>query len=220
MTRRTLLRCGILAPLLYGLADALAGARWAEYSFRDQTISELGALGAPSRPLFAALLVLTYVLLVAFGVGVRRSAGPRHGVRAAGGFIVGFGALALTVGQLASMRPRGTEQGLSGALHLVEGGVAMVLVLAAMGLAASALGGRFRRYTIATIIVMLAFGAWSATDAPRIEAGLPTPWVGVRERIFWYAYQAWFLVLSVVLLREGARPMETQPTESRRKGHP
>lgn len=39
-------------------------------------------------------------------------------------------------------------------------------------------------------------------EAPRIEAGLPTPWVGVRERIFWYAYQLWFLVLPVTLLRE------------------
>lgn len=23
-----------------------------------------------------------------------------------------------------------------------------------------------------------------------VEAGLPTPWVGVKERIYWYAYQA------------------------------
>ena len=45
MRRRVLLASGIVAPLLYALADALAGTRWEGYSFRDQTISELGAIG-------------------------------------------------------------------------------------------------------------------------------------------------------------------------------
>ena len=47
--RRALLLCGVLSPLLYAAADVLAGLRWDGYSFRDQTISELGAIGAPSR---------------------------------------------------------------------------------------------------------------------------------------------------------------------------
>ena len=76
------------------------------------------------------------------------------------------------------------------------------MVLGAMGFAATAFGRRFRLYTIATIAVVLVFGAWSVMDAPRIEAGLPTPWVGVKERIFWYAYQSWFVVLAVTLFRE------------------
>lgn len=61
---------------------------------------------------------------------------------------------------------------------------------------------QIRLYTIATIAVVLMFGAWSGMEAPRIEAGLATPWVGVEERIFRYAYQLWFLVLAVTLLRE------------------
>jgi hypothetical protein len=59
MVRRILLLCGVLSPLLYALADALAGMRWEGYSFRDQTISELGAIGAPSRPLFSSLFSAT-----------------------------------------------------------------------------------------------------------------------------------------------------------------
>ncbi len=42
MVRRLLLFCGILSALLYAVADALAGLRCEGYSFRDQTISELG----------------------------------------------------------------------------------------------------------------------------------------------------------------------------------
>lgn len=146
--RKPWLVCGILAPLLYAAADALAGLRWAGYSFRDHTISELGAIGAPSRPLF------------------------------------------------------------SGLLHLVEGAVAVAMVLAAIGFAASALGWRFRVYSAVTVVLVLAFGAWSGMDAHRVEAGLATPWLGVKERVFWYAYQLWFAVLAVTLLREapGAGP--------------
>ncbi len=208
MLRRILLLCGVLAPLLYAVADALAGLGWEEYSFRDQTISELGAIGAPSQPLFAALLIPSYLLLVAFGVGVWQSAEGRRGVRVAAGLLIGYGVLALTVGQFASMRPRGTEQGLAGPLHLIEGGVAMLLLLSAMGFAATALGRRFALYTIVTIAVMLAFGGWSAMEIPRVEGGLSTPWVGVKERIYWYAYQLWFILLAVTLVRQDTRERE------------
>jgi Protein of unknown function (DUF998) len=200
--RRILLLCGVLSPLLYAVADALAGLRLEGYSFRDQTISELGAIGASSRPLFSILLIPVYLLLAAFGVGVWRSAGGSRGLRVAGGLLVGLGVLALTVGQLVPMRPRGTGQGLAGALHLAEGAVAMLVLVVAMGFATTAFGRRFRLYTLATMALMLAFAAWSALKAPRIVAGLPTPWVGVEERIFWYSYQLWFVVLALTLLRK------------------
>lgn len=202
MIRRILLFCGIFSPLLYALADVLAGMQWEGYSFSDQTISELGAIGAPSRPLFSAMLIPVYLLLIAFGIGVWRSAARRRSIQVAGGLLVAFGILALTVGQFVPMQPRGSEQGLTGLLHLVEGMVAMLLLLVAMGFSATAFGRQFRLYTILTVIVMFTFGLWSGMDAPRIEAGLATPWVGLKERIFWYAYQLWFMALAITLLRE------------------
>ncbi|HSH12437.1 MAG TPA: DUF998 domain-containing protein [Desulfurivibrionaceae bacterium] len=216
--RLLLLLCGVASPLLYALADALGGLRWAGYSFRDQTISELGAIGAPSRPLFAALLVVVYLLFTAFGVGIWKSAQGRRRLRLAGGLLIGLGVLALTVGQFAAMQLRGTEQGISGALHLIEGAAAMILLLAAMGFAGAALGRGFALYTIATVAVMLSFGGWSAMEIPLVEAGLPTPWVGVKERIYWYSYQLWYIVLSIKLLREtdGARETSRASTMAAR----
>jgi hypothetical membrane protein len=201
MNRRVLLLCGVLSPVLYALADAVSGLLLAGYSFRDQTISELGALGAPSRPLFSALLFVVYLLFVAFGVGVWRCAAGRRALRVVGGLLIALGVLALAVGMFVPMRPRGTEQGLMGALHLIEGVIAMLLVFTAMGFGAVSFGTRFRIYTIATMVVMLVFGAWSGTAVQQIEAGAPTPWIGVIERIWWYAYQAWFAVLALTLLR-------------------
>jgi len=111
--RRILLFCGVLSPLMYAMADVLAGMRWDGFSFRDQTISELGAIGAPSRVLFSILLIPTYLLLIAFGAGVWQSAAARRTVRMVGALLIGFGVLALTVGQFVPMRPRGTEHGLT-----------------------------------------------------------------------------------------------------------
>jgi hypothetical membrane protein len=197
-----LLACGIAVPLLYAVADLVAGVQWKGYSFRDQTISELGAIGAPSRTLFSVLLVVVYALMVAFGVGVRKVAGGNRRLRVVGGLLVGLGLLALTVGQFAAMRSRGTDQGSAGALHLMEGMVAMLMTFTAMGIAATAFGQRFRYYTIATILLALGFGAWASLEVPQVEEGLATPWLGVKERIFWYGYQSWFAVLALRLLRK------------------
>src|SRR5262245_18817887 len=154
LSRKILLLCGVVSPLLYALADALAGMRVPGYSFRDQTISELAAIGDPSRPLFSALLIPVNLLLVAFGVGVWQSAVDRRKLRLVGDLLIGLGVMALTVGQFVPMRPRGTQQGLTGAPHLAEGAVAVLILVAAMVIAATVLGGWFRVYTIITIVVM------------------------------------------------------------------
>jgi len=214
--RRILLLCGVLSPLCYAAADLLAGLRSEGYSFRDQTISELGAIGAPSRLLFSLLLIPVYSLLVAFGVGVWQSAVGAGRLRVAAGFLIGLGVLALAVGQFVPMHSRGIEQGLAGALHLIEGAVAMLLLLAAMAFAAAASGRGFRIYTVATVAIVLVFALWGSVDAPRVEAGLETPWLGIKERIFWYAYQLWFLVLAIVLLRRQTGEGKFQPRASGR----
>jgi hypothetical protein len=200
MANKVLLICGILSPVLYAVSDVLAGLQWAGYSFRDQTISELAAIGAPSRPLFAVLLLIVYGLMLAFGVGIWKASPGNPRLRLVSVLIICVGVMALTVGQFAPMRPRGTEQGFMGAMHLIEGLVAMVMIFAAMGIAANAFGAHLRVYTIATIVLALGFGVWAGLEAPRIEQGLPTPWVGVKERIFWYGYQSWYIVLALRLL--------------------
>ena len=55
--RRLLLICGILASLLWIGTDIVAGVLWEGYSFVDQAVSELSAIGAPTRPLVVPLLL-------------------------------------------------------------------------------------------------------------------------------------------------------------------
>ncbi len=54
-----------------------------------------------------------------------------------------------------------------------------------------------------------AFAGWAAMDSMRIQAGLETSWVGLKERISFYSWHVWFIVLAVTLLRRhlaAARP--------------
>jgi hypothetical protein len=59
------------------------------------------------------------------------------------------------------------------------------------------------------MLLLSVFGALAGMDIPRIGADLPTPWVGLWERINIYATMLWIGALAVSLLRaQGERPRE------------
>ena len=76
--QKVLLICGIIASLLYGAIDILGGMVWHGYSFASQAISELTAIGAPTRQLLAPLYPIYSLLMIAFGLGVLILAGQRR----------------------------------------------------------------------------------------------------------------------------------------------
>jgi hypothetical protein len=87
---KALLVAGIAAVGVYGLGDLLSGLLYDGYSFKDQWISELTAFGSPVRPLMVAAILVHGLLLVAFGVGVWRSA-DRRSLRWVGLLLVAAG---------------------------------------------------------------------------------------------------------------------------------
>ena len=70
MIRRALLVCGILSSLLYVAMTVFIAMRWENYDSASQTISELSAVGAPTRSLWAGAGAVYTVLVIAFGWGV------------------------------------------------------------------------------------------------------------------------------------------------------
>jgi len=195
-----LLICGIVAPLLWVGTDIFAAMSTEGYSYANQAPSELSAVGAPTRPLWLAMSFLYSPLVIAFGVGVFRSAGQNRALRITGILLIVSGAVGFLWLPF-PMHPRGAERTFIDTMHVVMAGVTVFLMILFIGFGAAARGKWFRLYSILTILAMLGFGALTSMQAPRIDVG-PTPWMGLFERVSAYAPMLWMLVLAIVLLRE------------------
>jgi hypothetical protein len=195
-----LLVSGIAAPLLYVATDLILTMRWEGYSYWDQTISELNAIGAPTRTLSIVLGIVGYACLAAFGVGVWKTAATNRRLRVSAAALVVLGVLGWFGVPFFAMHLREAEETLTDTLHVAQLAVAGPLLLVVIGFGAAAFGGWFRLYSAGTVLVTLAFGAWAGTYGTDIADDLETPWVGLIERVSVYAYQLWIAVFAAALL--------------------
>jgi len=206
MVRKILLGCGIASSVLYVASDIFISWWDPNYSYRDQSFSELLAPGSPTRPLVLVLLAIPYgVLVTAFGVGVWQAAGGRRTGRITGALLVGYAVTGAVTGVFLSAATRevleaGKETWRNN-LHIPGTAVSVLCVLLAIGFGSTLLGRRFRYYSYATILAILLFGVLAGAQAGRIEANQPTPWLGIEERGNVYAIMLWVVGLAMGLLR-------------------
>ncbi len=203
-----LLVCGALAALVYLVADVLGSLRYPGYNFTAQGVSELMAVGAPSKRLVDSVFIVYGVLALAFAVGVLRESSGKRALRVAG-LLLGLYAIAGTFGPLFPAHPRGVGNFSDNVPHMILTAVLVVLMLAALGFAATALGKVFRMYSLATLGTIVALGIVSGVYASRMAARQPTPGFGIVERALIYAYLVWVAVLGVLLMRRRAVSTET-----------
>ena len=195
---RALLLSGILSSLLYVAMNVFIPMRWTDYSAVSQTVSELSAVGAPTRSLWVALATIYSLLYAAFGWGVWLSAQRDRRLRIVGALTIAQGVTSLF---WPPMHLRGAAFSPTDAMHIVFAMITLLLMLLTIGFGARAFGTRFHRYSIATILVFVVFGALTGMEGPAIAKNLPTPWIGVWERINIAAFMLWVIVLSSAILR-------------------
>jgi hypothetical membrane protein len=209
-TRQVLLACGILSPALYVATDILGGLRYDGYSFTSQAISELMARGAPSEQFVDPLFLIYGVLLLSFGAGVfREGIGRNRHLRIAGVLLMANAALGFTGPTLFEMSQRGAGSLGGDTPHIVLTGLLSFLILLSIGFGGWAMGWTFRRYSLGTLLVVIAFGAMTAPNAALLAAGQPTPNFGVFERVSIYSSMLWMAVFAIALSRNdvaAARP--------------
>ena len=198
--RKLLLICGILSSLLYAAMTIFVAMQWEGYSSASQTVSELSAIGAPTRPQWVLLGIAYTSLLTAFGWGVWGSARRNRPLAVVGGLLVAYGVVSFAW-PLAPMHLRGEGFTLTDTVHVVLAVVTVLLMMLAIGYGTAAFGKRFRLYSIATLVILVLFGALTFLDGPQVAANLPTPWAGVWQRINIGAFLLWVVVLAIVLLR-------------------
>ena len=203
-----LLMCGVLSSLLYIGTDILAATLfYPGYSYTSQQVSELSAIGAPTRPLWVAMGRAYGFLMIAFGIGVWLSAGRKHSLRIAGILMVAYVIIGIfwppmhQRGSLGSSSMPTTD-----VLHLVFTAATVLLIVLFIAFGSGAVGKRFRIYSIGTIVAMLVAGGAVGTQVQAIAAGRPTPWFGLIERVSVYAPMLWVAVLATMLLQAEKEP--------------
>jgi hypothetical membrane protein len=196
---KVLLICGIIAPLLYIITDLIASLLYERYSYTDQAISELSAIGAPTQSLWTTMLFLFEFLIIAFGIGVWFSADHKRTLRITGILLTLWGIFGFSW-LFFPMNMRGNTGSFSDVGHLVLSALTPVIISAFIGFGSGAMGKGFRIYSIMTIVVMLVFGAWTGMLVPRVAAQLPTPGMGLIERTAVFSPMIWILVLAIILL--------------------
>ena len=216
MVRKCLLACGILSSLIYVAASIAGALAWPAYSTVSQSDSELMAIEAPSRPVVSGILAAYAPLILAFGVGIRLSAGSQPQRRVLGLIVIAYGAFNFAAGQFPMhLREAVPVMTHTDAMHLISTGVLVLFIFLIMGVGANTFGRGFRFYSIVTILVVLIFGVLAARDGVRMANHLPTPWLGITERINIFGFMLWFAMLSALLLGESA---ETRPVSPSSEG--
>ena len=205
MLNRALLSCGILASLLYVAMNIVCAFLYDGYSSFSQTVSEFSAVDAPTRPLWFPLGIIYALFVALFGLGIWNSSSGNRALRIVGILLFVNGFISLFWPPMHQREVIAAGGGtMTDTMHIVFSFVTVFLMMLAIGFSGAAFGKKFRVYSIVTLIILFFFGGLTGMQSPALEANLPTPWMGVWERICIGAFLVWMTVLAVVQLREGA----------------
>ena len=195
---KVLLACGVISSLVYVATDILASSRWEGYDWTARMVSDLLAVSAPTRSFIVVPMLVYNLLILAFGIGVWLR-GWNRPLRVAGALFIVYGVVSM-LGLF--VFPLNYEaKGAGATMHQVVTFLLILLMFLFIGFAAAGSGRAFRLYSILTVAVILAGAVFSGLQIPRIEAGLPTPGLGVFERLNIYSMLLWVAVFAISLLR-------------------
>lgn len=200
--QRILLFCGIISSILYIAINIVTPFYFPGYNAASQTISELSAIDAPSRPLWVTLCNFYSILIIAFGCGILMSANSNRLLSTVGIFILIYGISGFFWPPM-HLREVIAAGGASftDTMHKAFAIGTVILMMFIIGFAAAALGKQFRLFSALTIIIFTVFGFLTFRESPGIASGQPTPMIGTWERINVGMFLLWIVVFAVDLLQ-------------------
>jgi hypothetical protein len=203
-----LLLAGVAAAALYVSIVQIAAEMTPGYSHIAQPVSSLyqsgAAIGAPVAAAFAVYNMLVGVFgLALVRLAQARAERSRAGVAAGAGIMLC--ALAGAVDAIFPQDPIGAALTTPGTLHIAFAGIASLLTVASLALAAWWLLGRHELrplawYSVASLVVILASGPATAAATASNSA-----YMGLLERVTILTFTLWMAIASVVLARAESR---------------
>jgi len=200
--QKILLLSGLFSSLLYVGLNILCPLFYPGYDSASQTVSELSAIGAPTRSFWVLIVTFYSLFVIAFGWGILQVASENRKLRMVGMLLVINAIIGLfwpPMHQRVALAAG--EKSLTDALHIVFTAVTVPMMMVIIGFGAASLGKRFRNYSIITLAILVIAGIFTGLQSPNIDKNLPTPWIGVWERINIGVYMLWVAVLSINLVR-------------------
>jgi len=207
MARKSLLICGIVSMLWYVVINIIVPAQYPGYDIASQTVSELSAIDIPTRRLWFLLCLFYSLLLLAFGLGIWLSAKGNRKLRFVGAIILFDAVLGIFWPPMHQREVIAAGGGtLTDTLHLVWAFVHLVLMLLMISFGAAVLGKGFRLFSAAIVLIFIVFGILTTRESLGLNANLPTPHVGIWERVNIGAYMLWIIVFANELLKRNNKP--------------
>ena len=201
ITQNLALISGLLSSLVYAIADIVCSILYDGYSYTSQTVSELSAIDAPTRPVWNSFMLIYSLLMMLFAWGVWHSAGRNRIARIVAGVLFAYVVIGFFWPPMHQRQVIAAGGGtLTDTLHIAFTFITVPLMMLAIGFGATLFGRAFKLYSILTILLMLVFGYITSLDAPNLQANLPTPMIGIWERICIGLNLSWIIVLSIFFL--------------------
>ena len=174
LLNKLLFACGILSSLLYVAANIFVPMQYPGYSLASHTVSELSAIGTPTRQLWVQLLSVYSILVLSFGWGIWRSAGNNRRLRIVGMLIAPYAIVGIFWPPMHQRDVLAAGGGtLTDTFHIAFTFITVPLMLLVMGFSAASFGKTFRVYTIISLVMVIGFGVLTGLASPRMEADLP-----------------------------------------------
>ena len=206
MVRKSLLICGILSMVWYVAINVIVPMQYPGYDIASQTVSELSAIDAPTRTFWFVLCIFYSLLFIAFGSGIWLSANGNRKLKFVAMVIIADAVIGFFWPPMHRREIIAAGGGtLTDTLHLVWAFVHFILMLLMIGFGAAALGKGFRILSVVIVLVFIVFGTLTAIESRGIDANLPTPYVGIWERINIGAYMLWVVIFAIILMKKAEK---------------
>jgi hypothetical membrane protein len=195
-----LLLCGIAAAVIYVFTDIGAALVYPGFSYTDQAVSELFAIGAPTSHFVVPLFSLSSTMLLAFSVGIALAARGRTAMRWLALMFAASAVDAFVLWNFYPMHMRGAERTFTDLMHLILATNPFVLGTLIVSIFAFRTG--FRRFSMVILAAVLLLAFFGFSYATAVDVGEATPGLGLIERLGQYIYQLWQVALALLLLRK------------------
>lgn len=201
MLHKSLLICGIIAALLFGGTDIIAGLLKPGYRFDTQSASILSAFGTSTRPYVLPLIITSNILMIAFSVGVWFSADKNWVLRVTASLLAGNAIFAMIAFLFFPMHPDEAVNTNANKMNVIFMGISVLLFFLAIIFGAAANHNWFRYFSIGIILVFFVVDILATWGRKPTLGGAPGPLVGVQERTMMYGELLWMALQAVVLLQ-------------------